>query len=143
LPAENAGELVGIGFEIDLELVEGFIEDIIKAGVGGIDAGLGADDAGDGGRCQVEDTEQVGMMVEIGGGVEGFDETAGVDTNEGELFDEAGDISGFEAIQIALADAAGIEAVLEVIEVAGRGATATGSIGLRITRSWHKEVLWG
>jgi hypothetical protein len=87
---------VGIGFEISPELSEGLVEDIIKAGVGGIDESLSADDASDGGRCQAEDTEQVGMLVEIGGGVEGFDEAAGVDADEGELFDEAGDIGGFE-----------------------------------------------
>jgi hypothetical protein len=56
--------------------------------------------------------------------VDGLDEAAGEDADEGDLFKETGGIGGFDPGEITLGDTAGVEAMLEGIEVAGRGAAA-------------------
>ncbi len=73
-----------------------------------------------------KDAKQVGVFVEIGIGIEGFDQATGEDTDEGDLFDETGGIGGFDAGEVTFFEAAGVETVLEVVAVTGLTTTAAG-----------------
>ena len=109
-----------------IDLADGFGNIVIHAGIGGGDEALGADDASDGGGGETEDAKDIGMLVEASIGIEGFDQAASEDANEGDLFDETGDIGGFDAGEVTLFEAAGVEAVFEIVEVAKGGAAAAG-----------------
>jgi len=50
------------------------------------------------------------------------------DADEGDLFDEAGGIDGFDTGEVGLLEAAGVKTVLEVVEVAGRGTSPAGLV---------------
>jgi hypothetical protein len=76
------------------------------------------------------------MFVKIAVGVEGFDQAAGVNANERNLFGETGDIGGFDPGKVTLFEAAGVETVFKVIQVTRRCATATRRGGGR-----HEVVL--
>ncbi len=91
-----------------------------------VEPGLGAHGAGDGGEGKAKDAQDGGELVGTGRGVKGFDETAGEDADEGDLFDEGLGAGGIEAGEVALVDAASIEAVLEGVEVSDRGTGGTG-----------------
>jgi hypothetical protein len=86
---------------------------------------LSANDAGYGGRSHTENAEKIGMFVKIAVRIEGFDQVAGVNANECNLFGETGDIGGFDPGKVTLFKATGIETVFKVVEVARRCATAT------------------
>ena len=114
------------GAEIEVNLADGFGEIVIEIGIAGGEEVLGAGEAGDGGGGQAENAEDVGKLVEIGIGEGGFDEATGEEADEGNLFDEAGDIGGFDAGEVTFFEATGVEAMLEGVLVAGWGTGATG-----------------
>ena len=85
---------------------------------------MGTGEAGDGGGSQAEDTEDIGKLVEVGIGKAGFDQATGKDADEGDLFDKTGGIGGFDTGEVTFFEATGVEAVLEGIVIAVRGARA-------------------
>jgi len=112
--------------EFFVDLTDGFGELVIKTGVAGGEQVLGFGEAGDGGGGQAEDAEDIGELVEVGIGDAGFDQATGEEADEGDLFDETGDIGGFDAGEVTFFEATGVEAVLEGIVVAGRSAGVAG-----------------
>ena len=118
----GSGESEAFGDDLGVYLADGFIDLVVEATFWSSDDILDAEDAGDGGGGEAEDAEGVGELIEIGLGVAGFDQATREDTDEGNLVDEGFEVGGLNAGEITLFDAAGVEAVFEGIEVAGRGA---------------------
>ena len=83
---------------------------------------------GDGGGGEAEDTEGLSKVIEAGIGEGGFEQATGEDANEGDLFDEAGGIGGFDAIEVVFLETAGVEAVLEGVGVAAGCAAGRGEV---------------
>ena len=83
---------------------------------------LGEHGTGDRGEGDAEDTQGTGDLVGIGSGIEGFDEAAGEDADDGYLVDEVLDAGGIDAREVTLIEAACVKAMLERVEVAGCGA---------------------
>ncbi|MFZ2097195.1 MAG: hypothetical protein WAV05_11220 [Anaerolineales bacterium] len=116
--------------EFGIDLFDGFGNLVIDTGTGRGDEELGLDDTGDGGGSQAEGAEDIGELVGIGFGTNGFEETAGEEADEGDLFDQAGGVGGFDSVEVTLAETAGVEAMLEGIEVAFGGTTVAGGGGV-------------
>jgi hypothetical protein len=74
------------------------------------------------GYCQTEVAEDPVDFVEVAGGGVFFDQTAGGEAEDGDLFGEALEGGGFEVGELALLEAAGVEAVAEGVGVAGLAA---------------------
>jgi len=108
--------------EFFVDLADGFVDLIIKAGIAGGEEVLGAGEASDGGGSQAEDAEDIGKLEEVSVGKTGFDQATGEDADEGDLFDKTGGIGGFDTGEVTFFEATGVEAVLEGVVVAGRGA---------------------
>ena len=108
-------------------LREGFFEFFLP-GVRGEQA-LGLEHAVDAGGGEAEDTEDVGGVVEVAAGGVMLDEAAGEEAEEGDLVFEAFYRGRLEVGELALVEAAGVEAVLEGIGVAGLGAGEGGGFG--------------
>jgi len=108
------------------ELSDGLGNQVVFVGTGGGNEALGTDDASDGGGGEAEGAKEIGVFIEISFGIEGFDEAASEDADEGNLFDETGDIGGFDAGEVTLFETAGVEAVPEVVAVAKGGTAAAG-----------------
>ena len=115
--------------ELGVDLADGFGDLVTQAGVAGGEEDLGTGEAGDGAGSQAEDAEDVGKLVGVGIGERGFDQAAGEEADEGDLFDETGDIGGFDAGEVTFFEATSVEAMLEGIVVAGRGTGAAGGGG--------------
>jgi hypothetical protein len=109
---------------LEADLAEGFIDFLVK--IRGIidEESLGLDDASDGGGSQADGAQDTGNLIEISGISAGFDELAGKNADEGDLFGEALDVGIFDTGEVAPMDAAGVEAVLEGIGVAELTTTA-------------------
>ncbi len=118
----GSGESGAVGGELVVDLADGFFYVVVEVSFRSGDDILDAENAGDGGGGEAEDAEGVGKLIEIGLGVAGFDQATGEDTDEGDLVDEGFEVGGLDAGEITLFDAAGVEAMLEGIEVAARGA---------------------
>ncbi len=104
------------------KLFNSLVNCVTKLGAITGDEMVDAEDTGDGGGGQAEMTEDIGNLVEIGIGRAGFNQAAGEDADEGDLIDKGLLVGGFDAGEIALIEAAGVEAVLDGIHVTGRGA---------------------
>ena len=98
--------------DLGVDLADGFGDIVVHTGIANRKQVLGLDDAGDGGGGQAEDAQDIGELVGVGIGEAGFDQAAGEDADEGNLFEEAGGVGGFDAIEVAFFYAAGIEAML-------------------------------
>jgi hypothetical protein len=108
---------------------------------------LSLGDAGDGGGGDIKDTKDNGMLVEIGIGIEGFNQTAGEHADEVDLFEETGNISRFYTREITLFKTAGVKAVFEIVHITKRGAVAIfrsrrhrKKIKIKISRGKDREV---
>jgi len=108
------------------ELADGLGNQVVLVGTGGGDEALGTDDTSDGGGGEAEGAKEISVFIETGVGIESFDQAAGKNADEGNLFDEAGDIGGFYAGEVTFFETAGIEAMLEVVAVARLGTAAAG-----------------
>ena len=117
------------GTEIGVDAFDGFGDLVIHAGAGGGDNELGFDDASDGGGGQAEGTQDIGELVDIRFGVNGFDQAPRKDTDEGNLFDQSGGFGGFDPGEVMFAETAGVEAVFEGVEVAFGGAAGRLGVG--------------
>ena len=90
---------------------------------------LGLEHAIDARGGEAEDAEDVGGVVEVAAGGVMLHEAAGEEAEEGDLVFEAFYGCGLEVGELALVEAAGVEAVLEGIGVAGLGAGEGGGFG--------------
>jgi len=108
------------------ELSDGLGNQVVLVGTGGGNEALGTDDTSDGGGGEAEGAKEIGVFIEISFGIEGFDEAASEDADEGNLFDETGDIGGFDPGEVTLFESAGVEAMLEVVAVAKLSTAAAG-----------------
>jgi hypothetical protein len=88
--------------KLSVDLADSFGNFIVDAGTSGGDEVLSANDAGDGGGRHAENAEKISMLVKISVRVEGFDQAAGVNANERNLFGETGDIGGFDPGKVTL-----------------------------------------
>ena len=96
---------------------------VVEASAGGGEEVLGLDDTGDGCRGQAKDAERVGEVVEGGILDRELDQATGEDADEGDLFNEAGDVGEFDTGEVIFRDATGVEAMFEGVGVAGLGAS--------------------
>jgi hypothetical protein len=105
------------------DLFEGLADFVVKLAFGA-DEVLGLDEAGEAGGGEGEDAQEGEGFKKVGGDGARFDGTADDEAEEVDLFLEADAFKLAEAFEVGALEAAGIEAVFEGVEVAGRGAAA-------------------
>lgn len=86
---------------------------------------LGSDQAVEAGGGEAKGANDEDGLHQVGRGGIALDQTAGEEAQDGDLFGEALEVGGFQIAKIALVGAAGVEAVLEGVQVARLGATGT------------------
>jgi hypothetical protein len=111
------GRRWGIHAHLDANLANCFVDITVKIGWIIGKKSLSFDDAGDGGGGQADGAQDTSQFVEVGGGIGGFDQTAGEDADECDLFSTALDIGVFDSGEVTFFNATGIEAVLEGIHI--------------------------
>jgi len=105
------------GSELGMSLTDGFFNITIEVVFAAGEDVMDAEDASDGGGGKAEDAQDTGQLVEASGGGTGFDQTAGEDVDEGNLIDQAFEVSGFDAGEVAFFDAPSVGAVFKGIGV--------------------------
>jgi len=115
----------GAIFDFLTNLIESLAEVTHERVIGARDQPmLGLDQAGEAGCGQAKDAQDAGSLVEVGGVAALLDEAADVDAQHGDLVFEAVEIAIFQPGKLGLFEMAGVEAMLEGVEVAGRSAAA-------------------
>jgi hypothetical protein len=107
--------------ELVVDLLDG--EGDLVSGVAGEQV-VGLEQAGEGSNGQAEDAEELEAFGEVVYACAELDDAADVEAEEGDFFGQAGEVAGFEGGDFGFAEAGGVEAVLEGVEVARLAAAA-------------------
>jgi hypothetical protein len=108
------------------DLGEGLLKEVLGRVLLPEKEALGLDHAVEAGGGQAEGADDFQHLVEVDGGVNTIDQSAGKEAQHVDLFGEAFEVGGEEVAQVALVEAAGVEAVAEGVEVAGLAAALAG-----------------
>ncbi len=132
------GGRCGPGFvetPLGVNLGEGFLKGFADGVFLGEEELLGADQSVQAGGGQAEGAQDDHGVVEIGRGLTALNQAAGENAQGGDLFGETFEVVGLKVGEVALAEAAGVEAVLEGVEIAELGASAARGGG----GGWHGD----
>jgi len=114
---------------VQLEIPGELYESHMKVGSIGIPIRLevlaGFNQTSDSDGSQAKDAQDIGNLGNISGWIVELDQTASIQTDDGDLFHQTVVIGGFEIRQVGLVEAASVETVFEGVDIAGLTAAVT------------------
>jgi len=114
---------------VQLENTGEMFESLMKVGSIGIPFRLeklaGFNQTGDGDGSQAKDTQDVGDLGNISGLIVELDQTASIQTDDGDLFHQTVVVGGFNTRQLGLGEATSVKTMLEGVDIAGLTAAVT------------------